>query len=265
MAGEMRHFRLRDGFRQDVLDHSALVLALARPPAPFPQPASNAVAEALLAKGIVVNPTAVYYEGISLGGMAGTSILATNSRFARAVLNVPGGTLVDVFTGAPDFAADVDGLFLSIGIDRSKIGTNPDIAAAYLKSLIVAKWILDPADPINYAQHVLTKLPSPLTDALGAAAHATTSIYGQLAACDQVVPNATTVVNNLPLPYGDLLLHLAAVPGTLYSSASTANQCVNHGVINDTFSAAPIGDQVRSDAASFLFDLTTNSPTFALP
>jgi hypothetical protein len=197
--------------------------------------------------------------------MAGASILATNSRFARGVLNVPGGTLVDVFTTAPDFTADVDSLFFSMGIDRSKIGTNPVVAAAYLKTLIVAKWILDPADPINYAQHVLTKLPSPLTVALGDTAHATTSIYGQLAACDQVVPNATTVANNVPLPYGDLLLHLAAIPSTLYSSASTANQCVNHGVLADTFSAAPIGDRVRSDAASFLFDLTTNTPTFALP
>lgn len=258
-------FRLRDGLRQDVLDHAALVLALARPPAPFPQPASSAVAEALLAKGIVVNPAAVYFEGLSLGGIVGTSILATNPRFARGVLNAPGGTLVDVFTTAPAFADEGNALFLSMGIDRSKVEADPAVAAAYLQTLIVAKWILDPADPINYAPHVLTKLASPLTEALGAAAHATTSAYGQLATCDQVVPNATTALSGVPLPYGDLLLHLAAVPSTLYSSTSAANQCVDHGALADTFSAAPQGDQIRADAASFLLDLSTNTSTFALP
>ncbi|HEX7501056.1 MAG TPA: hypothetical protein VF524_12240, partial [Polyangia bacterium] len=258
-------FRLRDGFRQDLLDHAALVLALARPPAPFPQPAANAVADALLAKGIIVNPTAVHYEGLSLGGIAGTSILATNPRFARGVLNAPGGALVDVLATAPAFAADADALFSSMGIDRSKVATDTIVAAAYLKTLIVAKWILDPAEPVNYTQHVLTKLASPLTDALGAAAHATTSAYGQLASCDRVVPNATTVVNGVPLPYGDLLLNLGAIPSTLYSSASAANQCVDHGVLADTFNPAPMGDQVRSDAAGFLFDLTMNASTFALP
>ncbi len=190
-----------------MLDHAALVLALARPPAPFPQPAANAVADVLLAKGIIVNPTAIY-EGISLGSLAGTSILATNPRFARGVLNVPGGTLVDIFTTAPALAADVDAVFLSMGIDRSKVGTDPVVTAAYLKTLIVAKWILNPADPINYAQHVLTKLASPLTDALRAAAHATTWPRGQLATCNRVVPNATTVANGVPLPYGNLLLRL---------------------------------------------------------
>jgi hypothetical protein len=258
-------FRLRDALRQDVLDHAALVLALARPPAPFPQPTSNAVAEALLAKGIVVNPAAVYFEGLSLGGIAGTSILATNPRFARGVLNAPGGTLVDVFANAPAFTAEADALFLSMGIDRSKVDADPAVAAAYLQTLIVAKWILDPADPINYAGHVLTKLASPLTDALGAVAHATTSAYGQLAACDQVVPNASTVVSGVPLPYGDLLLHLGSLPSTLYSSTSAAGQCIDHGTLADTFSAAPKGEPMRADAASFLSSLTTNASTFALP
>jgi len=191
--------------------------------------------------------------------------LATNPRFSRGVLNAPGGTLVDVFTISPAFAAEGDALFASMGIDRSNVQTDLAVAAAYLQTLIVAKWILDPADPINYAPYVLTKLASPLGAALGAAAHASTSAYGQLATCDQVVPNATTVVGGVPLPYGDLLLHLAGVPSTLYSSTSTASQCVDHGALADTFSAAPQGDQIRADAASFLFDLTTNASTFALP
>lgn len=262
-------FRLRDGFREATLDHAALVVALARPPSPFPQPAGNAVAAALLAKGIVVNPTAVYYEGLSLGGIMGTSTVATNPRFARAVLDVPGGTLVDVFTNAPAFSSAVDALFLSLGIDRSRVPTDPLVAAEYLQTLTVAKWILDPADPINYAANVTTKLPSPLTASLGAAAHATTDAFGQLAKCDQVVPNATTVVNGVPLPYGDLLLHLGDIPTTLYTSASATDGCVSHGVLYDTFAAVSggtsIGEQVRTDAASFLLTPFSPPATFELP
>jgi dienelactone hydrolase len=264
-------FRLRDGFREATLDHAALVLALARPPAStgFPQPAGNAVASALAAKGIFIDPTKVYYEGLSLGGIMGTSTIATNPRFARAVLDVPGGTLVDVFTNAPAFSSAVDALFLSLGIDRSKVPTDPLVAAEYLQTLTVAKWILDPADPINYAKNVTTKLASPLTASLGAAAHATTDAFGQLAKCDQVVPNATTVVNGVPLPYGDLLLHLGGIPTTLYTSASATDNCVSHGVLYDTFAAVSggtsIGGQVRTDAANFLLTPFSPPATFQLP
>jgi pimeloyl-ACP methyl ester carboxylesterase len=264
-------FRIRDAIRQDHIDQAALVLAVARPPAPFPQPAQDPLAAALLQRGFVVDPTAVHYEGISLGGIIGTELLATNPRFARGVLNVPGGTLVDVFTNAPSFAPAVDQLFLSLGIDRSQIPTDPAVASRYVQTLILAKWILDPADPLNYAAHVGTKLPSPLLAAPPAGlgdtgpVHPTTEVLGQLARCDQVVPNATTVVGGVPLPYGDELLALAGAPTTLYVSASAPNNCVPHGVLNDTLLPTSIGGQVRDDAAQFLLDLTVPAATVTLP
>ncbi|ACL63408.1 conserved hypothetical protein [Anaeromyxobacter dehalogenans 2CP-1] len=264
-------FRIRDAIRQDHIDQAALVLAVARPPAPFPQPAQDPLAAALFQRGFVVNPTAVHYEGISLGGIIGTELLATNPRFARGVLNVPGGTLVDVFTNAPAFATSVNELFLSLGIDRSQIPTNPAVASRYLQTLILAKWILDPAEPLNYAAHVRTKLASPLLAAPPAGmggtglVHAATDVLGQLAKCDAVVPNATTVVGGIPLPYGDELLALAGAPSTLYVSASAANNCVPHGVLNDTLLPTPIGGQVRDDAAQFLLDLTVPASPATLP
>jgi dienelactone hydrolase len=267
-------FRIRDGFRQEFLDQAALVLALARPTG-VPEPAANAVVAALSDRGIKVDPTAVYYEGLSLGGMAGVPILATNPRFARGVLNVPGGTLVDVFTNAPGFKQDVDALFLGLGIDRSKLATDPNVAARYLQTLVLAKWILDPAEPVNYAASVKSKLPSPLLRAppngFGGTGlvHPTTDVLGQLANCDQVVPNATTVVDLRPLPYGDLLLDLAGVTTTLYTKADgaggTAGTCVPHGTLADTFLPNSIGGPVRSDAAAFLLNLTVPSTPVVLP
>ncbi|MGC3999705.1 MAG: hypothetical protein QM767_20565 [Anaeromyxobacter sp.] len=261
-------FRIRDAIRQDLFDQAALVLSLSRPPAPFPQPAGNALVTALRGQGIVINPTQVAYEGMSLGAIIGTSVLATNPRFARGVLDVPGGTLTDIFMNAPAFSDEVNQLLLSLGVDRSQIATNPAMAARYLQINILAKWILDPADPLNYAPYAGGGLVSPLTAALGPAAHAERDLFGQLVKCDPVVPNATTVVNGVPLPYGDELLALAGIRAdgtTLYSaedSDTNPNGCVSHGVLLDTFGglADPpvpvIGAQVRDDAAQFLFDLT---------
>ena len=94
------------------------------------------------------------------------------------------------------------------------------IASRYAQLLILAKWILDPAEPINYAQHAKAKLPSPLTAPLGPAAHGSTELWGALGKCDPKVPNATTIVNGVPLPYGDLLYGLAGIPSTLYESST---------------------------------------------
>ncbi len=172
-------FRFRDAIREDVLDQSALVLALA-PPTPR---TTDAFATTAAGLGVAIDPTRVYYLGQSLGGIVGTQILATNPRYSRGVLNVPGGTFVDVFTTSPSFTTGSnDGtpdslLELALqsvipGFDLTKVdpthpgftpgGFDAAMAAAYLKTLNVAKWIIDPADPINYAANVETKLLSPL-------------------------------------------------------------------------------------------------------
>ncbi len=270
-------FRTRDGVRQDMIDQAALVLALARPPAStgFPQPSADPVRAAIAAYGVGIDPTKVYYEGISLGGIIGTEVLATNPRFSRGVLNVPAGTLVDVFTNAPAFKSSTDALFLSLGIDRSLIATDPTMASKYVQTLILTKWILDPADPINYARNVEQKLASPLLapppSGFGGTplTSATTDAYGQLSKCDQVAPNATTIVNGVPLPFGDELLQLAGLDTTLYVNGGTTNGCVPHGVLSDTFAAlsggTSIGGKVRDDAAQFLLDLTFPGSLVTLP
>ena len=229
-------FRTRDAIRQNLLDQSALALSLARPPAPLaPQPAANPFASALLAKGIAVDPSAVYFEGISLGGIAGTEVLATNPRVTRGALSVPGGTLTDVFTNAPAFASQVDALFLSLGIDRSQIPTDPAVAAAYLRTVNLVKWIVDPADPINFAKHVSTRpLPNLLSPT--PALQSPKSAWGQLAVGDTVVPN----------PFNQLLFANGAIPFTAYTS--------NGG--NAPHSMLASSATAQTHAAGWLFDLT---------
>ncbi|HYG67338.1 MAG TPA: hypothetical protein VD838_06750, partial [Anaeromyxobacteraceae bacterium] len=229
-------FRIRDAVRQDLIDHSALVLALSRPPAPFPQPAAEPFKTALAQKGIALNGQ-VRYLGVSLGGIIGSSIVATNPRIDRAVLNVAGGTLVDVFTNAPAFASDVDDLFLSLGIDRH----DPAHAAKYLQTLNVAKWILDPADPLNFAPHLQGEtLPNLLTGQ----AMSAKSVLGQAAKGDQVVPN----------PFNFLLYGVAGIHTTLYVDATTTNNVVSHSFIG----ASP---EPMQQVVEYLLDPTADQPS----
>jgi len=238
-------FRARDAFRQNLIDQSALVLSMARPPLPFAhQPADDPFADALSAKGIIVDPTApVYLEGISLGGIAGTEVLATNPRITRGVLSVGGGTIVDVFTTAPAFADQVNALFLSLGIDRSQIATDPVVAARYLQTLNVAKWILDPGDPVNFARHLRT---SPLPDLLSPtpALQAPKDAWGMVAQGDTVVPN----------PFNLLVLNGAAIPFTTYTKNGGD---APHSLLAQSATA-------QSHAAGWLLDLTNPGATVSL-
>jgi hypothetical protein len=175
-------FRTRDSLRQGVADVSALVLALARPPPPelpaLPAP-SPVAARLAAAHGIAVDPRLVHYEGISLGGLAGTLHLAANPRFSRGVLNVGGATIVDILTTAPAFAGLAAALLPPPGTPE------------HLRFVLAAKWILDPADPLNSAGHILRDtFPNPLA---GDQPQPPKQVLGQWAACDPVVPNATSV------------------------------------------------------------------------
>ena len=244
-------FRTRDAFRQNVLDQSALGLALARPPAPLsPQPAANPFASAALALGVAVDPTQIFYEGISLGSIAGTQVVATNPRITKGSLSVGGGTVTDVFTNSPAFQANVDGLFATLipGYTRAKItpgdpAFDANIAAAYLKTLNVAKWILDPGDPINYALHVKkAMLPNLLADPTGATAMTAKAGYGQIAKNDAVVPN----------PFNLLLYNVMGADQTFYDSATAAGGSVSHGMLAGSGVTPANAATVQGDAAGYL-------------
>jgi hypothetical protein len=182
-------FRTRDTMRQDIIDQSQLIRAVAfvptagmTPPPNSPSPLLNKTA----LQSYIVDPTNISYVGQSLGSIQGAVDVATNPRISKAVLNVGGGTVTDVFANSPAFVANTNQLLAGLGISP---GTS-----AYLQFLVVAKTILDPADPINFADHLtantLPNLLPPLGgNTNGSVPQAAKNILTQVAFCDQTVPN----------------------------------------------------------------------------
>src|SRR6185437_9296590 len=127
-----------------------------------------------LADAFIIDPTQIYYSGQSLGAIQGEADVATNPRITKAGFNVGGGTVVDVFTNSPAFVDQTDQLLASLGIQP---GTS-----AFLQFLVVAKTVLDPADPINFVGHITTNiLPSLLPPV---PTPTTRSVISQAAYCD---------------------------------------------------------------------------------
>jgi len=289
-------FRTRDTLRQDIIDESQLVRAIAFVPT-GPPPSSNSLFNFTVVPangGFVIDPSNVSYVGQSLGSIQGTVDVATNPRISKAVLNVGGGTTVDIFANSPAFAATTNALIAGLGILP---GT-----AAYLQFLVVAKTILDPADPVNFAEHLTANpLPNLLADPTGKTPQAVKSILSQVAFCDQTVPNpfefildsniafgtnpiadnpsaGTKACTAGPLPY---MANFGA-PGTfeLFFNASTGgipnltklSACpapptvgkgtpgaVNHAFITD-WADANATAQAQTDAAKFLSTAGTATP-----
>jgi hypothetical protein len=257
-------FRTRDTFRQDVIDESQLVRAIAFAPSGAP-PTGHSVFDHMVARGVIIDPATIYYTGQSLGAIHGTLDVATNPRISKAVLNVGGGTLVDIFTNSPAFAPAVNQLLAQVGIQR---GT-----AQFLQFLVVAKTVLDPADPVNFAGHLTAKTLPNLLPPLGGAqdghiAQAPKKILTQMANCDGVVPNPFGFVWASNIPTGPLVpaLFMPNATGTfeLFVTApfdpATFGTCpgasaVNHGFLLD-FANPSLTLNAQSDAAKFVMSNT---------
>jgi hypothetical protein len=198
-------FRTRDTMRQDIIDQSQLVHTIAFVPgAPTAQGFGNTVFDHMFnrkpggrAVGLVIDPSKVYFTGQSLGSIEGAADIASNPRISKAVLNVGGGTVTDVFTQSPSFQTQVNLLLNGLGIDRVH---NP---SGFLQFLTVAKTVLDPADPINFVGHLTANTLPDFTSATGAA-QAPKSILTQMAFCDQTVPNPFNLLFASNAPTGPL-------------------------------------------------------------
>ncbi len=146
-------FRTRDALRQAIADVSQLVRVLTPIPATPPvEIAGQDVFNVLLQHGTIVDPAHVHWVSHSLGSMVGTVSLAANPRFERAVLAAGGATIVDVMLNSPGFKPEIDALFAGLGIPRPPVTAADQADTLQLMHLL--KWILDPADPINFARHV---------------------------------------------------------------------------------------------------------------
>ncbi|MEO6775059.1 MAG: hypothetical protein ABI467_18985 [Kofleriaceae bacterium] len=273
-------FRTRDTFRQDFIDESQLVRAIAYVPTGLPPTGHNLFDYMITtaAEGFIINPATIYYSGQSLGSIQGVGDVATNPRISKAAFNVGGGTVVDIFTNSPAFVASTLALLDSLGVQP---GTS-----AYLQFLVVAKTVLDPADPVNYAGHLTEHtLPNLLADQTGATPQAAKKVLAQVAFCDQTVPNpfGFILANNFntvgPLPIASgfgsgtgtfsLFWNITtggAPTGPKLAACTTGSTpgAVEHGFVTD-WKDPLITSTAQSDIASFVTS-DTNPPSIqALP
>ena len=111
--------------------------------------------------------TKLYYSGQSLGGIIGGLFVSMAPEIQRAVLNVPGGGLVDMFRNSTFFAPQVNGFFT-----RNNIDPNSWEAARFLN---LARLFLDAIDPASVAGKLQGR-----------------PVFIQMATLDLIIPNANT-------------------------------------------------------------------------
>jgi dienelactone hydrolase len=268
----MNFFRLRDAFRQDVIDQAALMKAIA----PIGAGTDSFATYLRSAYGIGVDWSKIYLVGHSGGAINAGMTLAVNPRVTRAVTYAPGATFTDI-AGNPD--SSFHALLTAMLPAGSGEGTT-----GYMKLLQVAKWILDPSDPANYLRYVVPGHnaagypPSPFAVAAaqnpsnaGLAALAgiyptqpTRDLLVQLSVCDPTVPNAQNLNYS-----GQAGLAAPATPGTtstgrvqwysLTGAATCPADRVTHSNIID-FANPSLTTKAQGTAADFLqtpVDVTT--------
>ncbi|NVJ21423.1 hypothetical protein HUW62_09355 [Myxococcus sp. AM011] len=164
-------FATRDNFRHHVVDFSQFTRVLA----------SDGLRTQLgnVVPGATLNAATVDYVGQSLGGFQGALSASVNTRVRRTVLNVPGGDLVDVLltSANPTFIARRDGFLNFLGTVGRIPGT-----PAFDEFIVLARTILDPAAPRNYAWKLENLEGAP----------AEREAFIQYIKGDEVIPNPVT-------------------------------------------------------------------------
>lgn len=142
-------FATRDNFRQQVIDNAQAVRVIQGGDA---TDINAQISAALSAPGKYLDGTQVHYVGQSLGGILGTLYTASAPDIHKSVLNVPAGDLLRVFLTTPNATLGQmrDGFIATLAGQGIPYGT-----PAFDNFAGIAKWILDPADPVN-SGHALT-------------------------------------------------------------------------------------------------------------
>jgi pimeloyl-ACP methyl ester carboxylesterase len=149
---------IRDHFLQAYIDLGSLAYAL-----------KNADWGAAIDQPL--DGTKPYWVGQSLGGIIGATFVAAMPEFEKAVFNVPGADLVDMFDQSTFFHPQINGYFVKNDIERAGYEGR--------RFLNIARWLIDPVDPHSIA-HRYRERPD-----MG---------FIQQAMNDFIVPNSSTDV-----------------------------------------------------------------------
>jgi hypothetical protein len=195
----------RDSLRQTVLDNLKLERVIAACAAPG------------ACQSLAVDAAHIGYVGHALGSLLGEITVAQSRAIKTAIFNAGGADWVEIFTftANPQIRCSVLDSLIDAGVlqgEKSNFGTNPNalcldpVAAwrmnpAFVSFGAIARWILDPADAVNYAR------------AYGSAAGP--KLFLQEVKGDQVIPNEATD------PFG-ALLGLMKAPAAIATSAMPA-------------------------------------------
>ena len=249
-------FRWRDSQRQDILDQSMLVRVLTS--------ATGQVVLSLTAgSSVSIDPTKVYYVGQSLGAIAGTVDVAANPRISKAVLNVGGATWPDIASTSFSYRSLYTAALASLGIVEGSLEN--------LLFLIAAHWVLDPADPANFARALVqAPLPNLFVDPTGLTPQAPKAILGQAARCDVTVPNPTNELLYGLIGLGPLdPVGVSSAPGVQWYMHATSGACADgvvgngapHGFLLDWTGVPGMAQNAQANAVSFLAGVPPSSLT----
>jgi len=146
----------RDGIRQTVLDHERLVQALKTCGAAGCGP-------------VVVDPSKIYYAGLSLGSIIGTMSAGLSPDIKTAVINVGGVGWADILENTETLAIRcqlVNGLIDAKILEGEKwTGGTTGLCTTdewktqpgYATFAAIGRWVLDPADGANFTKYIVTK------------------------------------------------------------------------------------------------------------
>ncbi len=110
--------------------------------------------------GLNVDPNKIYFVGNSMGSVIGSVFTALSPDIERAVFNATGAGLVNMIGGSPVLSAELVPTLCLAGVLTNECcsDTPPscqvdDLAVdpGFAQFKVVAQWMADPADPINYA------------------------------------------------------------------------------------------------------------------
>lgn len=228
-------FATRDHFRQEVIDYAQLMRVLADTQngigaIDVDDPSTAGVVETLE----VQSPR---YIGMSLGGIAGGLITCAIPEIPAAVLNVAGGSQLDIIQYASSFAS-MKATFDSYAASRGR----PPGSQKYEAFLDIGRWILDPADPQSCGRHFVAE---PLKDAVTGAPFPKKRVFLSWTPNDSVVPNYCTQVLERSLEPG-------SEPSRLKSQSYATGG--DHAFLLNvlTAGAAAIAIDAQTDAVSWV-------------
>lgn len=207
---------IRDNIRQGVLNLLVLRKTLESSPS---------------FEGVTLDGSRIGFVGHSLGGMVGAVYLGAETKPTVSSLVSAAGGIPRTLDASARFGETIRASLAAAGVT----------GAAYQNYLVAAQWILDSADPINYAKAAVAKHPIHMIEVIG----------------DQVVPNAAGAAGPLsgtePLA---AVMGLASVSQPTSNPAMSVNGIVrftkgNHGSLLNPIESAAVTQEMQSQVAAY--------------